>query len=153
MSSSLAQSKVILAIDPGKTIGYCMAEVSDSGIIVLQLGQFFTGETWDPYGSIPLELVSEVDHVRMEDYIGNRPLNDSARHVLKMIGAFKLRCQVLGVSYSEHAPGTRSRFIKGGVEAIGESIGVHATDALAHLLREASDMGIDYKKVGVTWKK
>lgn len=141
----------ILSVDPGKTIGYAVANVSKDGIEILEVEQHVTPD-WNPEGTPPMLWVFKVDLLVIEDFVGNGPRTSESCHTLKMIGAFKYQADALSVPVKQKAPGVRIRHVKRGEEATGRTLCHHGKDAWAHLLRECEDLGIDYKTVGVTWK-
>lgn len=151
MSSSLPVTR-ILAIDPGKTIGYALADTDGKTLWIIDVGQEKT-EDWNPVNTVPFNyLVNEsVDILRIEDFVGNGVRSAESCHVLKMIGGFKASADMMGRTFKQCAPGTRMKYLKRGGEAYKEATGkdlpIHAKDAWAHLLRECADLGYGQLKI------
>lgn len=142
----------ILAIDPGKTIGYALAETDGTTLWVIEVSQFVT-EDWNPVGSKPFDYMAlyQPDIVRIEDFVGNGVRSSESNHVLKMIGGFKSAADTRGIEFKQCAPGTRMKYLKKGgdayTEATGKVLPIHAKDAWAHLLRECADLGYSQLKI------
>ena len=141
----------LLAIDPGKTTGFAFAEVSEDSIKISIVDQDYTGEDWNPYGTRVMNLMDEADCVVIEDFVGNKPMRKEFCNTLKIIGAFKLRADQLGIHIEQVAPGVRMKYLKRGELATGRELIHHGKDAWAHLLRECARRGIDYTGVEISW--
>lgn len=148
----------ILAIDPGKTIGYALAEITENVLNIIEVSQQVTDD-WNPCDTHPVDLLitSGVNLLRIESFVGNGPRTSESCHTLKMIGGFKMVADQLRIPYKECAPGTRTRYIKKGADiykkVTGKSLPVHACDAFAHLLRELADMGLELDKLEIKYER
>lgn len=140
----------LLAIDPGKTIGFAIADISEFGIHIITIDQDVTVD-WNPYGTRVMGLMDEADEVVIEDFLGNGARTKESCHTIKMIGAFKLKADQRGISIKQKAPGVRMKYLKRGEEATGRNLVHHGKDAWAHLLRECADQGINYTEVELKW--
>lgn len=142
----------ILAIDPGKTIGFALAELYSDKLVINDIGQHLVSD-WNPYNSLPMYLVGLCNVLRVEDFVGNGVRSKESNHVLKMIGAFKFRGNELEIQVVTPTPGTRTKFIKKGQEIhlklTGKKLPVHALDAFAHLLKECEDRGVDVNNIEI----
>lgn len=138
----------ILAIDPGKTIGYAYGQLNktENTLTIIEVSQQKT-EDWNPYDTEPCLWLSsgDVSICRIEDFVGNGVRTVESNHTLKMIGGFRMLADDLDVEFKQCAPGTRMKYVKKGAEAyelaMGVALPIHAKDAFAHLLRECADLG------------
>lgn len=139
-----------LGIDPGRTIGYAVVHVEkeDDGfkITKLEVGQE-RQEDWKTYDSYPLTLVSEVDLMAIEDFVGAGIRSNESNHVLKMIGAFELIAKMNSIKVLVQAPAKRRKYLKVAEKLYKKHFGRnppgHGQDALAHALKAiAVEQGI-----------
>lgn len=134
--------KQILALDPGETTGFVMAEGGEESYSIITTGALYTHES-------VLDALVRYKHLAAivcEVYTTANIRTQAQVSTLELIGAVKGFCYTTGTPFIGQYPAVRRAYLSKADRYVKEhnvprDIARHATDALAHLLRYATNTG------------